>query len=228
MKNNYLSNGGPKTLEFGKPKSKKDDKKKGGKFGEVISGAAKKVSQKVKNRKKAKEGDKKPMALRRADKAESKGKTKKAARIRDNYQYRQEAKTNPNAGPVAPMGRTPGDGTAVSLHDIKRHNIKVPGAGTMSMSGVPNAEQAGKEKNTKDLMKNLNKVGTKKEKNIPAASNVSKALDKQRAKYGKMRKAKKGSFGMLSVKAGIDKNPNPTAADRIAGATMKDRRKKKK
>ena len=33
------------------------------------------------------------------------------------------------------------------------------------------------------------------------------------------KKAKNGtSFGMLSVKAGIDKNPNPTAADRIAGA----------
>jgi hypothetical protein len=31
--------------------------------------------------------------------------------------------------------------------------------------------------------------------------------------------AKGGStFGMLSVKAGIDKNPKPTAADRIAGA----------
>jgi hypothetical protein len=34
---------------------------------------------------------------------------------------------------------------------------------------------------------------------------------------------KKGgsAFGMLSVKAGIDKNPKPTAADRIAGAKMK-------
>ncbi len=32
-------------------------------------------------------------------------------------------------------------------------------------------------------------------------------------------KAKNGtSFGMLSVKAGVDKNPNPTQADRIAGA----------
>jgi hypothetical protein len=32
-------------------------------------------------------------------------------------------------------------------------------------------------------------------------------------------KAQNGkSFGMLSVKAGVDKNPNPTAADRIAGA----------
>lgn len=28
------------------------------------------------------------------------------------------------------------------------------------------------------------------------------------------------SFGMLSVKAGIDKNPKPTQADRIAGAKM--------
>jgi len=36
---------------------------------------------------------------------------------------------------------------------------------------------------------------------------------------GKMKKAKDGTaFGMLSVKAGVDKNPNPTAADRIVGA----------
>ena len=28
---------------------------------------------------------------------------------------------------------------------------------------------------------------------------------------------------MLSVKAGIDNNPNPTKADRIAGATMKEK-----
>jgi len=32
-------------------------------------------------------------------------------------------------------------------------------------------------------------------------------------------------FGMLSVKAGIDKNPKPTAADRIAGAKKKNKRK---
>ena len=30
--------------------------------------------------------------------------------------------------------------------------------------------------------------------------------------------ARKDNFGMLSVKAGIDNNPNPTHADRIAGA----------
>jgi hypothetical protein len=40
------------------------------------------------------------------------------------------------------------------------------------------------------------------------------------------RKMAKGgsSFGMLSVKAGIDKNPKPTAADRIAGAKMRKRK----
>ena len=43
-------------------------------------------------------------------------------------------------------------------------------------------------------------------------------------------KYKKGgstSFGMLSVKAGIDNNPKPTAADRIAGAKKKTAKKKK-
>ena len=32
---------------------------------------------------------------------------------------------------------------------------------------------------------------------------------------------RKNNFGSLSVKAGIDKNHNPTHADRIAGAKMK-------
>ena len=40
------------------------------------------------------------------------------------------------------------------------------------------------------------------------------------------KKNKKKAFGMLSVKAGIDKNPNPTQADRIAGAKMKNKGKK--
>jgi hypothetical protein len=42
-------------------------------------------------------------------------------------------------------------------------------------------------------------------------------------KGGSMKKYAKGgsTFGMLSVKAGVDNNPNATAADRIAGATKK-------
>lgn len=41
-------------------------------------------------------------------------------------------------------------------------------------------------------------------------------------KGGSVKKMAKGgsTFGMLSVKAGVDKNPKPTAADRIAGAKM--------
>ena len=31
-------------------------------------------------------------------------------------------------------------------------------------------------------------------------------------------------FGMLSVKAGIDKNPGESYADKIAGATMKNKK----
>jgi len=38
-------------------------------------------------------------------------------------------------------------------------------------------------------------------------------------------KNKSTKFGMLSVKAGIDKNPNPTQADRIAGAKMKSKKR---
>ena len=38
-------------------------------------------------------------------------------------------------------------------------------------------------------------------------------------------KNKSTKFRMLSVKAGIDKNPNPTQADRIAGAKMKNKKR---
>ena len=36
-----------------------------------------------------------------------------------------------------------------------------------------------------------------------------------------MKKGGSTSFGMLSVKKGVDNNPRPTKADQIAGATMK-------
>ena len=35
---------------------------------------------------------------------------------------------------------------------------------------------------------------------------------------------KKSEFGMLSVKAGVDNNSNPTQADRIVGATKKNKK----
>ena len=53
------------------------------------------------------------------------------------------------------------------------------------------------------------------------------AMDiKTKISLAKKKKKNQGDFGMLSVKAGIDKNPNPTQADRIAGAKMKNKGKK--
>ena len=54
-------------------------------------------------------------------------------------------------------------------------------------------------------------------------SNVQKIKETFAPRVSKNKKASK--FGMLSVKAGIDKNPNPTQADRIAGAKMKSKKR---
>ena len=54
---------------------------------------------------------------------------------------------------------------------------------------------------------------------IKKKSNVQKIKET----FGPKNKSTK--FGMLSVKAGIDKNPNPTQADRIAGAKMKSKKR---
>ncbi len=72
--------------------------------------------------------------------------------------------------------------------------------------------------------KGLKKMVDERTSNREKADSLRKAGRKLEGldykKGGKMiKKAKNGtSFGMLSVKAGIDKNPKPTAADRIAGA----------
>ena len=54
-------------------------------------------------------------------------------------------------------------------------------------------------------------------------SNLQKIKETFAPKVSKNKKTSK--FGMLSVKAGIDKNPNPTQADRIAGAKMKNKKR---
>ena len=55
---------------------------------------------------------------------------------------------------------------------------------------------------------------------VPAMDIKTKiSLAKKKKKNGKT------PFGMLSVKAGIDKNPNPTYADKIAGGKMKNIKK---
>ena len=67
--------------------------------------------------------------------------------------------------------------------------------------------------------------GSKASKPSPVTDYAGKASKPdsytQYKKGGVVKKAKSG-FGMLSVKAGIDKNPNPTFADKIAGAKKKE------
>ena len=54
-------------------------------------------------------------------------------------------------------------------------------------------------------------------------SNIQKIKEAFAPRVSKNKKASK--FGMLSVKAGIDKNPNATYADKIAGAKMKSKKR---
>jgi len=58
------------------------------------------------------------------------------------------------------------------------------------------------------------------EKKLTREESIKKQKQ-ENARKGQKKTA--GNFGMLSVKAGIDKNPNPTQADKIAGATMGDK-----
>ena len=69
---------------------------------------------------------------------------------------------------------------------------------------------------------NMQKVKKFMEMGMSKEDAMKKAYPNMK-KEAKMEMApkKKSNFGMLSVKAGIDNNPAPTKADRIAGAKMK-------
>ena len=102
------------------------------------------------------------------------------------------------------------------------------------------------KKNVSPTVSKISKIMDKKDAIGPGSSNP-KAKTENKAKGGRvglkrgtglMKKKsnlqkiketfgpkKSTKFGMLSVKAGIDKNPNPTQADRIAGAKMKSKKR---
>ncbi len=63
----------------------------------------------------------------------------------------------------------------------------------------------------------IDAIGDKQAKELDKSGVFGKAAMAKK-KAPKAQNGKKTAFGMLSVKAGVDKNPNPTAADRIAGA----------
>jgi hypothetical protein len=81
---------------------------------------------------------------------------------------------------------------------------------------ISDAEKKDLEQKKKDIMKEqkLGKLGK--------MVGIAAEFPNKSVGGGKLKDGKKTDFGMLSVKAGIDKNPKPTQADRIAGATMKD------
>jgi len=91
----------------------------------------------------------------------------------------------------------------------------------------PAAKKISKIMDKKDKIENKAKggrVGLKRGTGLmKKKSNVEKIKEAFAPRVSKNKKASK--FGMLSVKAGIDKNPNPTQADRIAGAKMKNKKR---
>ena len=101
-------------------------------------------------------------------------------------------------------------------------------------------------KNKSEKLKSQLKIATQKSKASQAKldntifriEQQKKRLQEKKAKGGRVglklgtkKKSNidkiKKTFGTLSVRAGIDKNPNPTYADKIAGAKMKNKNKKK-
>ena len=76
----------------------------------------------------------------------------------------------------------------------------------------------------KDQADYLNKTGKYKVKKAKGGRIGLKFGTKKKSNVEKIKK----TFGTLSVRAGIDNNPNPTYADKIAGAKMRNKKKKKK
>ena len=123
--------------------------------------------------------------------------------------------------------------------------------GTGAISSVKIAKNLAKKKTIKDDMikaRDKQLAGVRDEAKIaiksknPLSKFTKKAADivdrNNKAKggrvglrFGTKKKSNvdkiKKTFGTLSVRAGIDNNPNPTYADKIAGAKMKNKNKKK-
>jgi len=95
----------------------------------------------------------------------------------------------------------------------------------ISEKGVEGAKKIKKEMTDAEIMA--------KAKEMYGAAAGAMDMDKLRSEFGTMKKdggkpklkeGDKTDFGMLSVKAGIDNNPKPTQADRIAGATKGEKK----
>jgi len=88
----------------------------------------------------------------------------------------------------------------------------------------PNTKKTPSNTELKDQADYLNKTGKYKVKKAKGGRVGLKFGTKKKSNVEKIKK----TFGTLSVRAGIDNNPNPTYADKIAGAKMKNKNKNKK
>ena len=114
------------------------------------------------------------------------------------------------------MGKRIGKTAGENLRDrLKKRKEMTPLAKKAQGGPASTRGMAKKEDNKRDIRKVESSIG------------ASMSSKREMGRRGIARRAK-GGFGMLSVKAGIDKNPNPTQADRIAGAQMKGKMKPKK
>ena len=84
--------------------------------------------------------------------------------------------------------------------------------------GIPNAGPTGPNKQGIDTMKKGGSTSRAVKHSCPPGTvrSATGGCVSERPKF----KSGGSTFGMLSVKAGVDKNPKATAADRIAGAKM--------
>jgi hypothetical protein len=84
--------------------------------------------------------------------------------------------------------------------------------------GIPNAGPTGPNRQGIDTMKKGGSTSRAVKHSCPPGT-VRSATGECVSERPRFKKGG-SAFGMLSVKAGVDKNPKATAADRIAGAKM--------
>lgn len=111
---------------------------------------------------------------------------------------------------------TPTDGKTIKLREDGRNyvtKIKTDDKGDISSMKV--------RRTIKGFLTGAPRVSKVEAQAAAKTSTYKKGGMVGTSKKTKMAKGGSVPFGMLSVKAGVDKNPKPTAADRIAGAKMK-------
>ena len=106
--------------------------------------------------------------------------------------------------------------------DKHTKNLTPEGKTKVKETIQPAAKKISKIMDKKDKIENKAKGGRVGLKRGTGLMKKKSNLQKIKETFGPKKSTK---FGMLSVKAGIDKNPNPTQADRIAGAKMKSKKR---